>query len=81
MDIKPAIKWDGEWQVTYETFRDMGIAYGVGMVLIYLLVVAQFGSYRITRHYSAHCADLIGRDAGPCASRCAICHDLHDRDD
>ncbi|MEP7181302.1 MAG: efflux RND transporter permease subunit [Betaproteobacteria bacterium] len=40
-----AFKWDGEWQVTYETFRDMGIAYGVGLVLIYLLVVAQFGSY------------------------------------
>jgi multidrug efflux pump subunit AcrB len=40
-----AIKWDGEWQVTYETFRDMGIAYAVGLVLIYLLVVAQFRSY------------------------------------
>ena len=40
-----ALKWDGEWQVTYETFRDMGLAYGVGLVLIYLLVVAQFGSY------------------------------------
>ncbi|HET9643387.1 MAG TPA: efflux RND transporter permease subunit, partial [Burkholderiaceae bacterium] len=40
-----AIKWDGEWQVTYETFRDMGAAYAVGLVLIYLLVVAQFGSY------------------------------------
>ena len=40
-----AIKWDGEWQITYETFRDMGAAYGVGLVLIYLLVVAQFGSY------------------------------------
>ncbi len=40
-----AVKWDGEWQVTYETFRDMGAAYGVGLVLIYLLVVAQFGSY------------------------------------
>jgi multidrug efflux pump subunit AcrB len=40
-----AIKWDGEWQVTYETFRDMGLAYGVGLVLIYLLVVAQFRSY------------------------------------
>ena len=40
-----AIKWDGEWQVTFETFRDMGIAYGVGLVLIYLLVVAQFKSY------------------------------------
>jgi len=39
------IKWDGEWQITYETFRDMGAAYAVGLVLIYLLVVAQFGSY------------------------------------
>jgi multidrug efflux pump subunit AcrB len=43
----PAIKWDGEWQVTYETFRDMGIAYGVGLILIYLLVVAQFRSYLV----------------------------------
>ncbi len=40
-----AIKWDGEWKVTYETFRDMGIAYAVGLILIYLLVVAQFRSY------------------------------------
>ncbi|MFA6262642.1 MAG: efflux RND transporter permease subunit, partial [Bacteroidia bacterium] len=40
-----ALKWDGESQITYETFRDMGVAYGVGLVLIYLLVVAQFGSY------------------------------------
>ncbi len=42
-----SLKWDGEWQVTYETFRDMGIAYGVGMILIYLLVVAQFRSYLV----------------------------------
>ncbi|MEJ2360607.1 MAG: efflux RND transporter permease subunit [Gammaproteobacteria bacterium] len=40
-----SIKWDGEWQVTYETFRDMGIAYAVGLILIYFLVVAQFRSY------------------------------------
>ena len=40
-----ALKWDGEWQITYDTFRDMGTAYAVGLVLIYLLVVAQFGSY------------------------------------
>ena len=40
-----AIKWDGEWQITYDTFRDMGAAYGVGLILIYLLVVAQFKSY------------------------------------
>jgi multidrug efflux pump subunit AcrB len=42
-----SVKWDGEWQVTFETFRDMGIAYSVGLVLIYLLVVAQFGSYLV----------------------------------
>lgn len=42
-----SVKWDGEWQVTFETFRDMGIAYGVGIILIYLLVVAQFRSYRV----------------------------------
>ena len=40
-----AVKWDGEWQITYETFRDMGLAYAAGIVLIYLLVVAQFRSY------------------------------------
>jgi multidrug efflux pump subunit AcrB len=40
-----AIKWDGESQITYDTFRDMGAAYGVGLILIYLLVVAQFRSY------------------------------------
>ncbi len=42
-----AIKWDGEWQITYETFRDMGIAYAAGMVLIYLLVVAYFRNYMV----------------------------------
>ena len=41
------MKWDGEWQITYETFRDMGIAYAVGMILIYLLVVSHFHSYLV----------------------------------
>ena len=40
-----AIKWDGEWQITYETFRDMGAAYAVGVLAIFLLLVAQFRSY------------------------------------
>ena len=40
-----SLKWDGEWQITYETFRDMGLAYAVGLLLIYLLVVIQFRSY------------------------------------
>jgi len=42
---KMAMKWDGEWQVTYETFRDMGIAFAVAMLLIYLLIVGQFQSF------------------------------------
>lgn len=42
-----SMKWDGEWTVTYETFRDMGIAYSVGLLMIYLLVVAQFRSYLV----------------------------------
>jgi multidrug efflux pump subunit AcrB len=42
-----AIKWDGEWQITFETFRDMALAYSVGLVLIYLLVLGQFRSYMV----------------------------------
>ena len=42
-----SLKWDGEWTITYETFRDMGLAYAVGLVFIYLLVVAQFRSYGV----------------------------------
>ena len=42
-----SMKWDGEWQITYETFRDMGLAYSVGLILIYFLVVAQFRSYLV----------------------------------
>ena len=42
-----ALKWDGEWRITYETFRDMGITYAFGLTLIYLLAVAHFRSYLI----------------------------------
>lgn len=40
-----AIKWDGEWQVTYEVFRDLGLAFAVVLVLIYALVVGWFQSF------------------------------------
>ena len=42
----PALKWDGEWQITYEVFRDLGIAFAIVLVLITLLVVAWFQSFR-----------------------------------
>jgi len=38
--------WDGEWEVTWVTFRDMGAAFGVALLGIYILVVAQFGSFK-----------------------------------
>ena len=39
--------WDGEWEVTWVTFRDMGAAFGVALLGIYILVVMQFGSFRL----------------------------------
>ena len=46
-DSKPTLLWDGEWEVTYVTFRDMGAAFMVALLGIYLLVVAQFGSFKL----------------------------------
>jgi multidrug efflux pump subunit AcrB len=42
-----AIKWDGEWQVTIEVFRDLGIAFAIVLVLIYVLVVGWFQSFMV----------------------------------
>ncbi|QCG96352.1 efflux RND transporter permease subunit [Azospirillum sp. TSA2s] len=44
---KPALLWEGEWEITYVTFRDMGAAFGVAILGIYLLVVGQFGSFKL----------------------------------
>jgi hypothetical protein len=46
-DQVSGFEWAGEWTVTYETFRDMGAAFGVALVLIYILVVWEFGNFRI----------------------------------
>ena len=46
-ESKPAVLWDGEWEITYVTFRDMGAAFMVAIVGIYILVVAQFGSFKL----------------------------------
>ena len=43
----PSILWDGEWEITYVTFRDMGAAFGVAILGIYILVVGQFGSFKL----------------------------------
>jgi multidrug efflux pump subunit AcrB len=46
-DSKPVLLWDGEWEVTWVTFRDMGGAFLVALLGIYILVVAQFGSFKL----------------------------------
>jgi multidrug efflux pump subunit AcrB len=46
-DDVSGFEWSGEWTVTYETFRDMGIAFGIALVAIYMLVVWQFGNFSI----------------------------------
>ena len=43
---KPSMKWDGEWHITYEVFRDLGAAFAVVLVLIYVLVVGWFRSFK-----------------------------------
>jgi multidrug efflux pump subunit AcrB len=43
----PTLFWDGEWEITYVTFRDMGAAFGAAILGIYVLVVAQFRSFKL----------------------------------
>jgi multidrug efflux pump subunit AcrB len=44
---KLAMKWDGEWHITYEVFRDLGLAFAAVLVLIYVLVVGWFRSFKV----------------------------------
>ncbi|HFC04716.1 MAG TPA: AcrB/AcrD/AcrF family protein [Rhizobiales bacterium] len=45
--FKSDFEWTGEWTVTYETFRDMGLAFMAALVLIYMLIVLEFGNFRL----------------------------------
>jgi multidrug efflux pump subunit AcrB len=46
-EAQPSLLWDGEWEITWVTFRDMGAAFAVAILGIYVLVVAQFKSFRL----------------------------------
>ena len=46
-DAQSGFEWAGEWTVTYETFRDMGMAFGAAIILIYMLVVMEFGNFSL----------------------------------
>ena len=47
LEDKYAIKWDGEWHISYEVFRDLGLAFGAVLILIYVMVVGWFKSFKI----------------------------------
>jgi multidrug efflux pump subunit AcrB len=44
-DAQPTVKWDGEWHITIEVFRDLGAAFGACLILIYVLMVGWFRSF------------------------------------
>jgi multidrug efflux pump subunit AcrB len=46
-ESRPTLLWDGEWEITWVTFRDMGAAFMIALLGIYVLVVAQFKSFRL----------------------------------
>ncbi len=47
MEDNYSIKWDGEWQITYEVFRDLGIAFAVVLIMIYILIVGWFQNFTV----------------------------------
>jgi len=56
-----AMKWDGEWYITYEVFRDLGLAFAAVLILIYILVVGWFQSFKDAhRDHGGHPFSLVG---------------------
>ena len=79
-ETSPTLLWDGEWEITYVTFRDMGAAFGVAILGIYILVVAQFGSFKLPLVILTPIPlTLIGIVHRPLAVRRAVHRDLDDR--
>ncbi len=75
-----SMKWDGEWQITYEVFRDLGVAFGVVMILIYMLIIAWFKSFKVPLVMMiAIPLSLIGVSARALAVRRVLHRHLHDR--
>jgi multidrug efflux pump subunit AcrB len=46
LEEQVAVKWDGEWQITFEVFRDLGAAFAVVLIIIYLLIIGWFQSFK-----------------------------------
>lgn len=78
VESKSAFEWGGEWTVA-ETFRDMGIAFGAALILIYMLIVAQFGNFYLTRHYYGVDSTHLNWDcAGTLVNGCRVYRNFYD---
>ena len=78
-ESKPSVLWDGEWEITYVTFRDMGAAFAVAIIAIYILVVAQFGSFKLPLVILTPIPLTLDRHyAWPLAFRRTVYRDLDD---
>ena len=78
-ESRPTLLWDGEWEITYVTFRDMGAAFGAAILGIYVLVVAQFRSFRLPLVILTPIPlTLIGIPDRSLAARRAVHRDLDD---
>ena len=75
----PTLLWDGEWEITYVTFRDMGAAFVVAILGIYILVVGQFKSFRLPLQILTPIPDFDRHRHRPYPVRCAVHGDLDDR--
>ena len=76
----PTLLWDGEWEITYVTFRDMGAAFVVAMLGIYVLVVGAVRQLPLPLVILTPIPlTLIGIVLGPLAVRCAVHRDIDDR--
>ncbi len=75
-----SMKWDGEWHITIEVFRDMGLAFAAVLILIYVLVVGWFRSFIVPLIIMAPIPlTLVGDHARSCHAGRIFHGDLDDR--
>ena len=80
MEDNYSLKWDGEWQITFEVFRDLGIAFAVVILLIYILIVGWFQHFTLPLvMLAAIPLSLVGICVGPLAAGCLFHRYFYDR--
>jgi len=74
-----ALKWDGEWHITYEVFRDLGLAFGIVLIVIYILIVAGSQLQSTSRAYGPYPPEPGRHHPRPCPDGRVLHRHVHDR--